>query len=101
MPTATTDLDVDLAELLGPFLVAEVEAYLATAARQQTPAPAPRAAALPGPAWYRIAQHLQADLPAPGPQGTAPAGPWWEWNDRPTTSQHDVHTLLRTAAAHA
>ncbi|MET9183457.1 hypothetical protein ABZX88_35380 [Kitasatospora aureofaciens] len=193
MPTETT-VDIDLAELLGPLLVAEVEAYLAAAARRHTPAPAPRAVGLPGPAWYRIAQHLEAVPPAP-PAAAAPAGPWWDgyptpaptiadrilrrrptvpvtarqhlqlmdryiaahgwtqgqlwdedgavcvlgahirvlavgygdastawqarlaignalgyqgtpepvdtWNDRPTTTQHDVHTLLRTAAARA
>ncbi|MFF2077109.1 hypothetical protein ACFVXG_20395 [Kitasatospora sp. NPDC058162] len=94
MPTTTADLDVDLAELLGPLLVAEVEAYLATAARQHTPAPAParapQTAGLPGPAWYRIAQHLQADpLQAPSPADTAPAGPWWDGYPTPAPTLTD------------
>ncbi|MEV7600034.1 hypothetical protein AB0O91_21900 [Kitasatospora sp. NPDC089797] len=79
MPTTETTADLDLAELLGPLLVAEVEAYLDTAARQHPPSPARPAqtAALPGPAWYRIAQHLQADPPPTPRAAAAPTGPWW------------------------
>ncbi|MFF0409082.1 hypothetical protein ACFYUY_01430 [Kitasatospora sp. NPDC004745] len=91
MPTTTAALDVDLAELLGPLLVAEVEAYLATAARRQPPSPAPRPGALPGPAWYRIAQHLQADVTSPTPDrtDTVPAGPWWDGYPTPAPTLAD------------
>lgn len=96
MPTAV-DFDTDFAQLLGPLLVAEVEAYVATAARTNIPAPtpAPGAGLLPGPAWYRIAAHLQAAEPAPTPgrTDTAPAGPWWDGYPTPAPTLAD--RLLR------
>ncbi|MEU8920326.1 hypothetical protein AB0D10_05220 [Kitasatospora sp. NPDC048545] len=75
MPTATTDLDIDLAELLGPLLVAEVEAYLATVA--------------PTPAWRARLRTAIAEAHTSTPRGTSPKAPKPWWHDAPAP----VHTL--------
>ncbi|MCG6497631.1 hypothetical protein [Kitasatospora sp. A2-31] len=94
MPTATTTaLDLD-EQLLGPLLVAEVEAYLRTLAT--TPAPAPAAACparpAPGSAWYRLALAVAAEPTRPTPDRTdtaAPAGPWWDGYPAPASTLLD------------
>ncbi|MFJ4673012.1 DUF6197 family protein [Kitasatospora purpeofusca] len=80
MPTVTTTvLDLD-EQLLGPLLVAEVEAYLRAVAARPEPAPvlAPAAAVYrpePGTAWHQMAL---AVAPTPGrTDSRSESGPWW------------------------